>query len=103
VWDTTLINKTTWDWGAYVDRLENGWLQSPQAEGNADGGTFVNWAEPTHVAAQTVWNLLPQSHMLDDKYYQAVQPILDRHLGLAGLRLARFLNEAYESDACPRR
>jgi len=45
---------------------------------------------------------MPADHVLDDTYYQAVQPILDRQLGLAGIRLARFLNEAYASDQCPR-
>ena len=100
-WDTTLINKTAWAWGAYVDRLEQGWLLTPEAKGDASG-SFIEWAESTHAAAQTVWKLLPQNHVLDDNYYEAVQPVLDRQLGLAGLRLARFLNEAFESNACPR-
>jgi hypothetical protein len=30
-----------------------------------------------------------------------VLPILDRQLGIAGLRLARLLNQAYESNQCP--
>ena len=30
-----------------------------------------------------------------------VLPILDRQLGVAGLRLARFLNDAYGSKQCP--
>jgi hypothetical protein len=81
--------------------LEEGWLKSTEATG-ADGGSFVDWAEGTHKAAQTVWNLLPANHVLDDAYYQAVQPILDKQLGLAGLRLGRFLNDAYDSAVCPR-
>ena len=32
-WDGTLIKATTWSWGAYVDRLEDGWLTSPEAKG----------------------------------------------------------------------
>jgi hypothetical protein len=118
VWDTNLINKTTWDWGAYVDRLEGGWLKSADAQGGADGGTFVEWATQTHAAAQTVWNALPANLVmiltldrpldaasdivLDDDYYQLVQPVLDKQLGLAGIRLARFLNDAYASKQCPR-
>jgi nuclease S1 len=101
VWDTVLITKTAWSWGAYVDRLEEGWLNSAEANG-ADGGSFVDWAEGTHKAAQTVWNVLPANRVLDDVYYQGVQPILDKQLGLAGLRLGRFLNEAYDSAVCPR-
>ena len=100
-WDTALINKTTWNWGAYVDRLEGGWLKSPEAV-DTDGGTFIQWAEATHSAAQTIWNLLPPSRVLDDDYYQAVLPVLDKQLGIAGLRLARLLSEAYETRICPR-
>lgn len=100
VWDTALISKPAWSWGSYVDRLEEGRLTSADAKG-ADGGTFVDWAEG-HKAAQTVWNVLPANRVLDYAYYQAVQPILDRQLGIAGLRLARVLNEAYESSVCPR-
>ena len=32
VWDGTLIQATMWSWGAYVDRLEGGWLTSPEAK-----------------------------------------------------------------------
>jgi len=101
-WDSDLIHATVFDWGAYVDRLEAGWLKSPDAQAaGIDGGTPVDWAVETHRAAQTVWNLLPANHVLDDAYYQKVLPVLDRQLGVAGLRLARFLNDAYESNVCP--
>ena len=30
-WDFGLIEKVVWDWGAYVDRLEDGWLKSAEA------------------------------------------------------------------------
>ena len=38
---------------------------------------------------------LPERHVVDDAYYAKVLPSLDRQLGLAGLRLAKFLNEGY--------
>ncbi|WP_316186559.1 MULTISPECIES: S1/P1 nuclease [unclassified Bradyrhizobium] len=101
-WDTNLINKTTWNWGAYVDRLENGWLNTDEAKNGADGGTFIEWATQTHHSAQQVWNRKPANNVLDDNYYQEVLPVLDQQLGLAGIRLARFLNEAYSSTVCPR-
>jgi hypothetical protein len=102
VWDTGLINQTAWSWGSYVDMLENGWLRSDEAKKtDADGGTPSEWALETHQAAQTVWNLVPTDKKLDDNYYTQVAPILDRQLGIAGLRLARFLNEAFASNACP--
>jgi nuclease S1 len=91
-----------WDWGAYVDRLESQWLQSAEArEPGIDGGTPRQWALATHAAAKIVWHRLPANHVLDDAYYQDVLPIVDRQLGLAGLRLAHFLNEAYGARTCP--
>lgn len=101
-WDIDLIHAVVFDWGAYVDRLESGWLKSAEARTRgAAGGTPVDWALETHAAAQTVWNLLPADHVINDDYFQKVLPTIDRQLGLAGLRLARFLNEAYGSNRCP--
>jgi hypothetical protein len=100
LWDIGLIQATTWSWGAYVDRLEAGVL-SKAAPGDT-GGSVTSWAEETHKAAQVVWNALPATHTVDDTYYQKVQPVLDSQLALAGLRLARFLNEAYQIDMCHR-
>ena len=50
-----------------------------------------------------VWSerLVPADGALDDTYYQAVLPQMDRQLALAGLRLADFLNSAYSASACP--
>lgn len=109
-WDVTLIDKTVWDWGAYVDRLEDGWLRdAPDAKAEDPAtnhtpiteATFIAWAEDTHKSARPAWYLRPADDVLDDRYLRDVQPILDRQLGLAGLRLARLLNEAYGSNACP--
>jgi len=38
--------------------------------------------------------------VLDDRYLREILPILDRQLGVAGLRLAKFLNEAFSSRDC---
>ena len=95
-WDSNLITKTVWAWGSYVDRLEAGWLKSQEAaQPGIDGGMPLDWALETHRAAQQVWALTPANRILDDDdYYAKVLPILDRQLGVAGPRLARFLNEA---------
>jgi hypothetical protein len=94
-WDVDLIHATVWDWGHYVDRLEDGWLTSNEAKKpGIDGGTPEQWANETHSYAPTVWNGRRADNVLDDAYYNAMLPILDRQLGIAGLRLARFLNEA---------
>jgi S1/P1 Nuclease len=109
-WDTTLIMRTVWDWGAYVNRLSDGWLATSQDAKAEDPDTnrtpidkdvLKNWAEETHKAAGTVWYLRPADDVLDDRYLRDVLPILDLQLGVAGLRLARFLNQAYGSNQCP--
>ncbi len=109
-WDVTLIQRTVWDWGAYVDRLENGWLKTAEAKTDEpdakhtaiDERTFIAWAEESHNVAQTVWHGLPGDEVLDDHYLNDVLPIMDRQLGIAGLRLARLLNQA-TSQACSTR
>jgi len=107
-WDETLIQRTAWSWGAYVDRLENDWLQSSQEAKTEDPATnhtpidektLISWAEETHRAAQKVWYWRPADDVLDDRYLRDVLPIMDLQLGIAGLRLARFLNQA-ASQAC---
>jgi nuclease S1 len=110
-WDSTLIQKTAWAWGGYVDRLETGWLAtSPEAQAEnpavnlaaPDADALRKWAEETHQQAHTVWYLRPADDVLDDRYLRDVLPVLDRQLGIAGLRLARFLNAAFGSP-CPTR
>ena len=89
-WDSGLILKTVWAWGAYVDRLEEGWLITPDAQvPNLDGGTPSGWAEEAHGTAQRLWSLLPQDHVLNDAYFNAALPIIDRQLAVAGPRAGR--------------
>jgi len=102
VWDTSIVTATVWDWGAYVNRLEEGFLKSPEAQG-ADGGSPADWANASHALGQAAWELVPENRVLDDAYFQKVSPMVDRQLALGGLRLARFLNEAYASRSCPAR
>jgi nuclease S1 len=101
-WDYGLINKAVWAWGSYVDRLEAGWLKSEEAASEGiDGGIPAQWVEESHKLARRVWNERPADDVLDDRYFRDVLPIIDRQLGVAGLRLARFLNTAYASNQCP--
>jgi hypothetical protein len=91
-----------WNWGAYADRLEAGWLQSAEAQTpGVDGGTPEQWANEAHGYAQTVWQLRPGDNVLDDRYLRDVLPILDRQLGVAGLRLAKFINDAATATCTP--
>jgi len=104
LWDDTLIDETVFDWGNYVRRLYkfDGWLQSAEAKKpNVAGGTPADWANDTHTLAPVVWTqMLPADNVIERSYYDAALPILDRQLGIGGLRLARFLDEAYSSDTC---
>jgi hypothetical protein len=56
--------------------------------------------EETHWAGRTVWEQLPASRVVEDGYYAKILPTLDRQLGLAGLRLARLLNEVQVPGQC---
>jgi hypothetical protein len=102
VWDELLISRLEFAWGSLVAGLENGWLKSSEATTpGIDGGTPTAWADETHKIAQKVWAMTPSNHILDDDYLAQAKPIIERQLGVAGLRLARFLNEAYSSNQCP--
>jgi hypothetical protein len=59
---------TTWSGGACVDRPEDGWLASPELQGNGEG-TPAEWAEETHRAARYIWEQRPESRVVDDAYY----------------------------------
>ena len=48
---------------------------------------------------QRYWSDTHQLSVYLDGYHAT----LDRQLGVAGLRLARFLNDAYASSSCPAR
>ena len=101
-WDSDLIHRTVFNWGTYVDRLETGWLKSAEARKiGLDGGKPADWVVETHRYAQTMWHLLRQDGVIDDAYFEKALPVLDRQLAVAGLRLARFLNETFEEPNSP--
>jgi len=103
-WDSDLIHRTVFSWGTYVERLVTGWLKSAEAKKvGIDGGKPADWVVETHRHAQRVWHLLPADNVIDDDYFNQVVPIMDRQLGVAGLRLARYLNETFASPRCPSR
>ncbi|MFW6073829.1 MAG: S1/P1 nuclease [bacterium] len=101
LWDSGLIHRTVWDWGAYVDRLENGWLNTDAAKQGA-AGTPADWAVQSHAMAARVWNaqLVPADGTLGDGYYNAVLPVLDQQLALAGVHLAGYLNDVFAETSC---
>jgi nuclease S1 len=94
VWDVGLIRSIFWDWGGYIDYLETDWLPANN-DAALDAGTPVDRALEAHKAARdvAVADLAMNEHLGAD-YLAAVRPTLDRQLAVAGLRLARTLNEA---------
>ena len=100
VWDGGLIRHCVWGWNAYVARLQREWM--PDKDIRALGkGTVIEWVQETHKAAKEVAYTVPMGADLGEDYVQKALPVLDRQLAVAGLRLARVLNEAFGSEARP--
>ncbi len=100
VWDSGLIRHCVWGWNAYVARLQNDWL--PQQDINAlASGTVIEWVHEAHKAAKDVAFTVPMNADLGEEYVTLALPVLDRQLAVAGLRLARVLNEAFGSASRP--
>jgi hypothetical protein len=99
VWDSGLIRRCVWSWNAYVDRLQYVWLPGKDRTSLARG-TPVQWAEEAHKAARDMVFGVEKGADLGDDYVSRAVPVLDRQLAVAGLRLARVLNEAF--GAAPR-
>jgi hypothetical protein len=88
-WDTGLIEHTGMGRDAYVAHLEK--LISDEhltASGNPE-----DWANESHGDAQSAW--VADGAQIDEVYYQKEIKVVDRRLGLAGLRLAAIMNEAF--------
>jgi hypothetical protein len=100
VWDGTLIDKTVWSWGSYVERLDNGWLKTADVN-SVTFGTAIDWANESHQLAVNIMRSVPANGVLDDEYRRANLPVLDAQLGRAGLRLANTLNDSFATQRCP--
>jgi hypothetical protein len=92
VWDSGLIRNQFWNWGAYERWLEANWFPGKDVAG-LSAGTPVDWALEAHAVAAVVCDGVAPNDALDQAYAQKVRPQLDRQLAVAGLRLARVLNE----------
>lgn len=102
LWDSGLIRRVVWSWGAYVERLEKGLLASQDFDLKSGGDQPADWAMQSHVVSELVWNeqLIPADGSITDAYLDAVLPVLDQQLALGGLRLARLLNETFAPGSC---
>jgi hypothetical protein len=99
VWDSSLIRATVWDWGAYVRRLQDNWLPGKDVK-QLTAGTTVEWTQEAHKAARDVAFKAAMNADLGQDYLTLALPTVDRQLAVAGLRLARELNEIF-TDRSP--
>jgi hypothetical protein len=88
VWDTELILHTGIREHRYARDLEAMIAADHLQAGSADP---VVWANDSLQLAKQAW-VQPQTN-IDEAYYLRERPVVDRQLALAGLRLARLLNE----------
>jgi hypothetical protein len=101
VWDTGLIMRTVFAWGAYVTRLETTWFPGRDLTG-LDGGSPADWAVESHQYARSTAYDIPDGAILEMNYYNEALPVIDRQLALAGVRLARYLTDTLKpTAACP--
>lgn len=106
VWDSTLITKTFYSWGSYVDGLEKqdgpenerGWLAKADVAKESQG-TPLDWANEAHAIAKDFW--VADGATLDQFYYRKAKKVVDQQLGRGGLRLARYLNNVFSASTCP--
>ncbi len=87
VWDTDLIKHTGIREHRYAAALET-MIAEEHLEAGAD--TREQWADESLSLAKQAW-VRPDT-VIDETYCDREQPVVDRQLALAGLRLARMLN-----------
>jgi hypothetical protein len=90
VWDTSMILH------AGMKREEYAWheeelIRADKLDGQA-GGTPEQWANESVMLAQVAW--VQDGTNLDEGYYQREIQVADRQMALAGMRLAKLLNES---------
>jgi hypothetical protein len=73
----------------YAERLEQ-LIKSEHLDGQ-DKGTPDQWANESVRLAQSAW--VQDGANLNEGYYQREIKVVDRQMALAGLRLAKLLNE----------
>ena len=91
IWDSVLVGHRGLDDRRYVALLEdeikqNRWDAVPT-------GVPADWAVESFLLAKPA--LLPQHANVDEAYYRAQIPVIDKRLALAGVRLAALLNTIF--------
>lgn len=91
VWDTLLIQSTKLDWPDYTRRVER--ISMAQSSRRALARTEpMQWAEESCRISQAR-DFYPARREIRRGYIEAMRPIAEQRIKLAGERLARLLNE----------
>lgn len=98
VWDTGIIMRTVYAWGAYVTRLATSWFPGRDLS-SLTGGSTADWVNESHQFAHDVAYDIPDDGTLGPKYFTKASPVVDRQLAVAGVRLAHILDQQLAS--CP--
>lgn len=88
VWDSQLIDHTGLKDHRYAHQLEDMIAADHLEPGSTDPAVWAN--ESFQLAKKAI--VAPHTN-IDENYYLHERPVVDRQLALAGLRLARLLNE----------
>lgn len=95
IWDSRLIARRNLDESAYLAALEQQ-IAGGQLEADArTPGTPAQWAEESFRLAKVA--LVASGTNIDEAYYRAQIPVVERRLAQAGLRLAAALNRLLTS------
>ncbi|MGA2991988.1 MAG: S1/P1 nuclease [Candidatus Korobacteraceae bacterium] len=89
LWDTSMILHTGLKRAEYAERLES--LIKADNLASLAVGTPEQWANESLRVARTIW--VQDNANLGDSYYDENIERLDRQMALAGLRLAKLLND----------
>jgi hypothetical protein len=89
VWDTDMISHTGLGRQEYAQHLED--LIQSQRLAYVDSGAPEQWANESVGLAGAAW--VPDGTNLDEQYYRREIKVVDRQMALAGLRLAKLLND----------
>ncbi len=101
VWDSGIIGEVNLPPADYAAQLDS-WLDS-QDTSALEKGTTVDWALQAHKLAKDDAYKIPDNHQLDVSYVDENDPIVDQQLAVAGLRLAKVLNDTFASTGGPGR
>ena len=89
VWDTSMIMHAGMGRADYVQYLEH--LITTETLDAQAGGTPDQWANESVRLAKAAW--VQDGTNLDERYYQQQIAVVDKQMAIAGLRLAKLLND----------